>query len=113
MSASSTGSGAFFGLSLLAIGLCVLLLIRYYIPLRSAPAYLIVPVFLAIALPASLVLLVPIDLVSSAEADGQRGVWLPHRVLVVAWRISYWLTFVLTWWVPATSILETWKLTRA
>lgn len=97
MAASSAGSGSFFGLSLLAIGLCVLLLIRYYIPLRSAPSYLVIPVFLAIALPASLVLLVPIDLVSSPETDGQRGIWLPERVLVVSWRIIYWLTFALTW----------------
>ena len=63
------------------------------------PAYVTVPVFLAIALPASIVVLLPIDLASSAGTDtgGARGIWLNDRVVYKSWRIVYWLTFVLTW----------------
>ena len=96
---SAAGSTAFFVLSLLSICGLVLLLLRYYLPLRTTPAYVTVPVFLAIALPASIVLLLPIDLSSSAgtDTDGARGIWLNDRVVYKSWRIVYWLTFALTW----------------
>ncbi len=96
---SSAGSNAFALISLLVISLLVLLLLRYFLPLRSTPAYLLVPIFLALALPVSVVLLVPIDLASSSSTadEASRGIWLPDRVLLVAWRIAYWLTFALTW----------------
>ena len=96
---SSAGSDVFAIGAFLTICLLVLLLIRYYIPLRSTPAYLILPVFLALALPASIILLVPIDVSSSARTrdENAKGIWLPERVLLVSWRITYWLTFVLTW----------------
>ena len=96
---SSLGSDFFALLSILAISLIVLLLLRHYLPLRSTPAYLLVPVFLALVLPTSIILLVPIDLASSSrtEDEGARGIWLPTGVLLVAWRITYWLTFALTW----------------
>jgi hypothetical protein len=99
MGGSSVGSDLFFSGALLAICLIVLILLRYYLPLRTTPAYVLVPVFLAIALPASIVLLVPIDLASTAGTDtgGNRGIWLPHRAMLVSWRITYWLTFALTW----------------
>ncbi|PSN68073.1 hypothetical protein BS50DRAFT_573040 [Corynespora cassiicola Philippines] len=99
MTSSSAGSTAFFALSLLSICGLVLLLLRYYLPLRTTPAYVLVPVFLAIALPASTILLVPIDLASSAgtNIDGGRGIWLSDRVLYKSWRVTYWLTFVLSW----------------
>jgi len=93
--AAPVGSSIFLTLALLTISLLVLLLLRHYIPLRTAPAYLLVPVFLALALPASIILLVPIDLASHASASS--GIWLPDRALLVAWRITYWLTFLLTW----------------
>jgi hypothetical protein len=92
------GSVIFYCFSLVLISLLVLLLLRYYLPLRSTPAYLVVPVFLALALPANLILLVPIDLASNPINDEKpQGIWLPERALLVAWRISYWLTFALTW----------------
>ena len=99
--ASAASSGSVSGLALITICLAVLLLLRYYLPLRSTPAFLLVPVFLAIALPASAVLLVPIDLASSArvEDEASKGIWLPQRMVLVLWRIIYWLTFVLTWLV--------------
>lgn len=99
MTSSPAGSTAFFALALLTICAAVLLLLRYYLPLRRTPAYVSVPVFLTIALPASIVLLVPIDLASSGgtDTDGNRGIWLTVTVVYKSWRIMYWLTFVLTW----------------
>ncbi|KAK4227688.1 LMBR1-like membrane protein-domain-containing protein [Podospora fimiseda] len=88
--------------SLLFISIIVLLIQRYYLPLRTTPAYLLVPIFFALWLPASMVLLVPIDLASSATVDNDtaaRGIWLLPRALKVSWRITYWLTFALTWFI--------------
>lgn len=39
----------------------------------------------------------PIDLASNAVSEKIQGIWLPERALLVAWRLSYWLTFGLTW----------------
>jgi len=99
MTSSPAGSSAFFALALLTICAAVALLIRYYLPFRQTPAYVSVPVFLTIALPASIVLLVPIDLASSAgtDTDGNRGIWLTATVVYKSWRVMYWLTFFLTW----------------
>lgn len=97
--ASSIGSSVFACSTLLVISLLVLLILRHYLPLRTTPAYLLVPIFLALALPASIILLVPIDLASSSGSgsNGPKGIWLPERVMLVAWRITYWLCFALTW----------------
>lgn len=99
MATSSPGSDLFLAGALIAIALGVLLLLRHYLPLRTTPAFLTLPIFLAIALPASIILLVPIDLASSATkgVGKARGIWLPRPALLVMWRITYWLTFVLTW----------------
>lgn len=101
MAASSVGSDVFALLALVAICASATLLLRYYLPLRSTPAYLLIPVFLALTLPSSIILLVPIDLASSSGTDTEiaRGIWLPDNVMLVAWRIAYWLTFALTWFV--------------
>lgn len=96
--AAGVGSSIFFSCSLLVISLLVLLLLRYYLPIRSTPGYLLLPVFLSLALPSSIILLVPIDLASNAGTGAARGIWLPDRALLVAWRITYWLTFILTWY---------------
>ncbi|OJD19421.1 hypothetical protein AJ78_00595 [Emergomyces pasteurianus Ep9510] len=97
-SPAPVGSGIFMIIALLVISILVLLLLRRYLPLRSTPAFLSFPVFLALALPASVVLLVPIDLTSSTKGDEpSSGIWLPPRVMLVSWRIAYWLTFVMTW----------------
>ncbi|KAF2798089.1 hypothetical protein K505DRAFT_322113 [Melanomma pulvis-pyrius CBS 109.77] len=99
MTSSTAGSTAFFAFAQIAICAVVILLLRYYLPLRTTPAYVLVPVFLAIALPASIILLVPIDLasISGTDTDGSRGIWLSGRVVYKSWRITYWLTFALTW----------------
>lgn len=102
VASSSVGSDVFAILSLLIISTLVLLLLRHYLPLRTTPGYLLLPVFLALALPCSIILLVPIDLASTENADSEgpkRGIWLPERAVFVAWRITYWLTFVLTWFI--------------
>lgn len=96
------GSGLFLFFAFLAICLLVLLLLRRFLPLRTTPAFITVPVFLALVLPASVVLLVPIDLASSSRVEAlAKGIWLPDRLVLVLWRIIYWLIFVLTWSVLA------------
>ncbi|KAE8352020.1 LMBR1-like membrane protein-domain-containing protein [Aspergillus coremiiformis] len=98
ISAISVGSNVFFSFALLTISVLVLLLLRRFLTLRATPAYLTIPVFLALALPASVVLLVPIDLASSSrDGGGPKAIWLPDRLILVSWRIAYWLIFVLTW----------------
>lgn len=98
---SPVGSEVFACIALLVLSLAVLLLLRHYLPLRTTPAFLLVPIFFALWLPASIVLLVPIDLASSDSDNdvGNRGIWLPQRAILVSWRITYWLTFALTWHV--------------
>ncbi|WYZ40410.1 hypothetical protein EsH8_IV_000751 [Colletotrichum jinshuiense] len=98
---SPVPSEIFALLALLVISVLVLLILRHYLPLRTTPAFYLVPIFFALWLPACMVLLVPIDLASSAITDDEatRGVWLPQRVLLVSWRITYWLTFALTWFI--------------
>lgn len=101
---ASVGSGITSLIALFIIFVLVLSLLRRYLTLRTTPAFLIVPLFLALALPASVVLLVPIDLASSTRHDGSGvGIWFPSRVMLVSWRIAYWLIFVLTWLVPLAS----------
>lgn len=99
--ASGTGSTIVTVVALLAICVAVLFLLRHYLPLRTTPAFLLVPIFLALALPASAILLVPIDLASSSgpEDEVSKGIWLEQRPLLVAWRLIYWLTFMLTWFI--------------
>lgn len=98
IAAISVGSSIFFTFALVIISVIVLILLRRFLTLRATPAYLSIPVFLALALPASVVLLVPIDLASSSrDGGGPKAIWLPERLLLVSWRITYWLIFVLTW----------------
>jgi hypothetical protein len=99
--ANAAGSDIFAIASILIISFVVLLLLRHYLPLRATPAYLLAPIAFSLILPASAILLVPIDLASSArtEDEASKGIWLPERVVLVSWRITYWLTFCLTWFV--------------
>ena len=106
--ATSIESHVFALLTIVIISSCVLLLLRRFLPIRTTPAYLLIPIFLALALPISIIILVPIDLASSLRAadEASRGVWLPDRVLLVAWRITYWLTFALTWYSSSKSTCD-------
>ncbi|MCJ1421151.1 hypothetical protein MMC32_007513 [Xylographa parallela] len=101
MAGSSVGSDIFAIVTLLVVSTFVLLLLRHFLPLRTTPAYLLVPIFLALALPISIILLVPIDLASTSSTSDEatRGIWLPEAVLLIAWRTAYWLTFTLTWFI--------------
>lgn len=100
LSSAPIGSEIFASICLIVISLAVILVLRYYLPLRTTPAYILVPIFFALALPTSIVFLVPIDLASNAGTDdGTRGIWLQERTLLVSWRITYWLTFGLTWFI--------------
>lgn len=103
-SASPVGSEVFSLIALLVLSAIVLLILRFYLPIRTTPAFVLVTVFFALWLPAGIVLLVPIDLASSAiiEDEATRGIWLPERVIQTCWRIAYWLTFVLTWYAYNT-----------
>lgn len=102
----STGSLVFSLLALLVISIVVIVILRRYLPLRTTPGFYIVPLFFAIWLPSIIVLLVPIDLASSASTDDEatRGIWLPERVILISWRITYWLTFALTWYATAIAL---------
>ncbi|EWC43441.1 hypothetical protein DRE_07582 [Drechslerella stenobrocha 248] len=96
----AVGSEVLSAIAFVTIAIFVLFLIRFFLPLRTTPQYLLVPVFLALVIPCSIIVLVPIDLASNSGLDGgsgNRGVVLPDRVLLVTWRIAYWLSFVLTW----------------
>ena len=99
-SASPVGSEVFSLIALLIFSGITLLILRHYLPLRTTPAFVLVTVFFALWLPACIVLLVPIDLASSARTDDEntRGIWLPQRLIQTCWRIAYWLTFTLTWY---------------
>ena len=98
---SGTGSAIFTVVSLSSICVAVLFLLRYFLPLRTTPAFVLFPIFLALALPSSAILLAPIDLASSSgpEDEASKGIWLSRRPLLVAWRLIYWLTFMLTWFI--------------
>lgn len=99
-SSSPVGSAVFSCIALVIISLVVLLILRYYLPLRTTPSFYLIPIFFALWLPTIVVILVPVDLASSAVTgdEATRGIWLPERVILVSWRISYWLTFALTWY---------------
>ncbi|KAK9472927.1 LMBR1-like membrane protein-domain-containing protein [Dipodascopsis tothii] len=72
------------------------LVINRYSELKRTPEYLIISLFLAVYIPFSIILLVPIDLASSSS-DGTPLVSLPERATYAIWRVIYWLAFALTW----------------
>lgn len=111
-SASPVGSSIFAIFALLIVSVVVLLILRHYLPLRTTPAFYLLPIFFALWLPSIVILLVPIDLASTAATrdDKLRGIWLPERVILVSWRISYWLTFALTWYTPFFAPWPRWLL---
>ena len=97
--AGATTSITFSTLSVFIISIFVLVLLRHFLPLRTTPLFLLFPIFLALTLPISIILLVPIDLASSLRTEDEvtRGIWLPSSTVLFVWRITYWLTFALTW----------------
>lgn len=69
---------------------------RVYTRLRSTPPYLLLPVFLAVYIPCSIVVLVPIDLASSSNGSAA-FFYLSTEARLILWRIIYWGAFFLTW----------------
>lgn len=74
-----------------------LLGIRMYAKLRKTPLYVLIPLFLAVFIPCSIVVLVPIDLVSSSKHAKSSLFYLSEDIRLALWRVIYWLAFFLTW----------------
>lgn len=81
-----------------ATALVTLLGIRAFVKLRATPLYVLLPLFLAVFIPCSIVGLVPIDLVSSSKHNAKDTLfYLSEEVRLAIWRVVYWLAFFLTW----------------
>lgn len=70
--------------------------VRQYTRLRDTPAYVLFPLLLAVYIPYSIVVLVPIDLMSSSQ-ESHPLFYIGERARLIIWRVTYWLAFVLTW----------------
>lgn len=86
----------FVAVAFLAAGVVALLGIRLYIKFKDISMHELLPLFLAIYIPCSIVVLVPIDLMSSSQSRHPLF-YINEDVRLVLWRISYWLAFLLTW----------------
>ncbi|KAK9475934.1 LMBR1-like membrane protein-domain-containing protein [Lipomyces japonicus] len=84
------------GFFLIAVN--VLLLLNYYCSFRRMPSYLVFALFIAVFIPFSIILLVPVDL-ASTFSDSKPLLSLPRKYTYFTWRILYWLSFGLTWLV--------------
>ena len=100
-----------------AVLVVTVLLLSYYAPLRQTPRCVLLTGIPSIDrnvtvatvgwfIPFSIVLLLPIDLASTAadnvcEIDPDKCTqplfYLPATTLLLCWRIGYWTTFTLTW----------------
>lgn len=69
--------------------------IRYYIRILRYPAFLLVPVVLAVFMPLSIIFLLPIDYISHHVKHTFFEV--PESVILFLWKSNYWITFFLTW----------------
>lgn len=77
-------------------GIVALLGIRLFVKFKDISLHELVPLFLAIYIPCSIVVLVPIDLMSSSQLRHPLF-YISEEVRLVLWRVSYWLAFLLTW----------------
>ena len=68
-----------------------------YTHIRRTPLYVLVPLILAVFIPCSIVVLVPIDLVSSSKHSKTTLFYLSEEIRLALWRFIYWLAFFLTW----------------
>ncbi len=74
-----------------------LLGLSMFTKLRQTRAYVLLPLFFSVYIPCSIVVLVPIDLVSSS-ANGKSSIfYLSEYVRLVLCPIIYWMAFFLTW----------------
>ncbi|KAK2071556.1 hypothetical protein P8C59_005969 [Phyllachora maydis] len=119
------------GSLLFASFVAVVRIVHRYLPLHKTSAVVLVPVLLALWLPAGVVMLVPIDLASTTTAttaelaspalldwilrhttfraltasspmssiDRVHALRFPPWALLLLWRLFWWSTFLLTWFV--------------
>ncbi|CAH2352781.1 hypothetical protein CLIB1423_08S00936 [[Candida] railenensis] len=74
--------------------------VQYHINIfRGYPVYLSVPLTLAVYLPISIVILLPLDYVSHNTTSSSLSSWfsLPDSLILYLWKTAYWTTFILTW----------------
>lgn len=72
--------------------------INYHINVLKYPAYLTVPLTLAVFIPLSLVYLLPIDW-TQKTSEGDLWLSLPDNVILNNWKVNYWIMFALTWFI--------------
>ncbi|RCK57409.1 hypothetical protein Cantr_06566 [Candida viswanathii] len=72
--------------------------INYHINVFKYPAYLTVPLTLAVFIPLSLIYLLPMDW-TQKTSEGDLWLSLPDNVILNIWKANYWITFVLTWFL--------------
>lgn len=79
------------------------LIVSRYIDYSKQPKYLMIVLTLSLALPLSIIILLPIDLIStfstmhSLNLSNDPLFYLNRSTIGVLWRLNYWLTFLLTW----------------
>lgn len=78
-------------------GVVALVGISAFTRLRKTPYYVLVPLFFSVYIPCSIVVLVPIDLVSSSKNGKSSLFFVSESIRLILWRIIYWLAFTLTW----------------
>lgn len=71
--------------------------IRYHINIFEYPPYVSIPVILAVYIPLSIIFLLPIDYVTHNSSNYVEWFSLPDSVILLLWKFSYWMTFLLTW----------------
>lgn len=77
--------------------------VQYHINIFKYPFYTSIPLTLAVYIPLSIVILLPLDYVShnSSTENGMvdETLWfaLKDHVILMLWKSNYWSTFILTW----------------
>ncbi|KAM9893979.1 hypothetical protein OXX79_008998 [Metschnikowia pulcherrima] len=73
-----------------------LIFLLYHINLWKYPVYYSAPLILAVYLPASVTILLPLDYVSH-NAGPISGLHISDKAILLMWKGTYWTTFLLTW----------------
>lgn len=73
-----------------------LVFLMYHINLWKYPVYYSAPLILAVYLPVSVTILLPLDYVSH-NAGAISGFLLSDKSILLMWKGTYWSTFLLTW----------------
>lgn len=85
--------------------LCLLISIwgiQFYLNLFKKPLYFLIPIVLAVFVPISIILLLPLDYVQH-HTDKKLVLFdLPDNVILYMWKSTYWTTFLLTWLILPT-----------